>query len=475
MNEERLSRGLVFGAIAAGLGARLAFAASDDGIFWPDEIYQSLEPAHRAVFGYGWQAWEFLEGARHWTLPGLVALIFKVCGALGLSYPEQTIFATRAFFCLLSAAVPLGVYRLSKVAGASPLDAAIGASAAALMALTLYFAPRATGETGSALPVVFGLAATLDEKAGRAHRWIGLGLLALAVFLRLQNAVFCVCLLGLWWWQKRRREAVEALVLFVVAGVVYGLVDLFTWGDFLHSFKVYVRFNLIEGRASGYGTELPWFYLKAFLLSEGRVLLPLFVLAGFAWRSARPLWILWLPFFVVHSILPHKELRFVYVLIPLLAAMGAVGLGNVRARWPNWSVSTRLAVVVLSILSAFMLRELTFGRLGVRNPGPPTLSAIDYSGPENRLLMKAGHLADLCGLRIVSTEHWRTGGYAYLHKQVPMYGLKPRSGSEASYNYVIGRGTPPEGTVVERDGEAWLLAKGAKECAPDADYDWHLE
>lgn len=30
--------------------------------FQPDEFYQSLEVAHRLVFGYGWQTWEWRDG-----------------------------------------------------------------------------------------------------------------------------------------------------------------------------------------------------------------------------------------------------------------------------------------------------------------------------------------------------------------------------------------------------------------------------
>ena len=473
---ERAARWVVSGAVAAGLGARLAFAANDDGIFWPDEIYQSLEPAHRLVFGYGWQAWEFLEGARHWTLPGFVALLFKLSGALGLSYPEQTLGLTRAVFCLISAAVPLGVYRLARVYQATPMDAAVGALASSLMGLSIYFAPRATGETASALPLVFGLAWTLDLTASRRERFFGLLLLCLSVFLRLQNAIFCLSMLGVWFAQNRPRQfLVKGVVVFLLAGLVYGLVDLWTWGRFLHSFRVYVNFNLIEGKASSFGTEPPWFYVKALLLSEGRLVLPLVVLGALAWKKARPLWLVWLPFFVVHSILPHKELRFIYVLLPLLAALGAVGLTAVRERWPNWSISPSLAVFAFTVISAYLLRDLTFGRMGVRNPGPPTLSAIDYSGPENRLLMIAGHMEQVCGLRITSTEHWRTGGYAYFHKQVPLYGLQPRSGTEQSYNHLIGRGTPPAGTIVARNGEAWLLSLDRPVCETDAAYDWHLE
>src|SRR5262249_22626523 len=68
-----VSRLVLFASLAAGAALRLWLAFSDDGVHWPDEIYQTLEPAHRAAFGYGLLAWEFLEGARSWALPALIA------------------------------------------------------------------------------------------------------------------------------------------------------------------------------------------------------------------------------------------------------------------------------------------------------------------------------------------------------------------------------------------------------------------
>src|SRR5580698_3158631 len=50
---------------------------SDQGVFWPDEIYQSIEQAHRLVFGYGMVPWEFRDGARSWVFPGLLAGAIK--------------------------------------------------------------------------------------------------------------------------------------------------------------------------------------------------------------------------------------------------------------------------------------------------------------------------------------------------------------------------------------------------------------
>jgi len=63
---------------------RVWAAWSDHGIFWPDEIYQSLEPAHRLVFGYGLAPWEFRDGARSWLFPGMFAVAWKAAALIGL-------------------------------------------------------------------------------------------------------------------------------------------------------------------------------------------------------------------------------------------------------------------------------------------------------------------------------------------------------------------------------------------------------
>lgn len=463
----------MWGSVAAGLGARFAFLLRDDGILWPDEIYQSLEPAHRLVFGYGFIAWEFLEGARSWALPGLVAGLLELARLLGLDRPDQYLLLVRAAFAVASAFVPTGVYRLAKGLGAAPLDAAVCAAASGLMGLAVYFAPRATGESLAALPLVWGLALALPRDAARRAVLAGVALVGVAVFLRLQVALFGVALLGVYAVRKDRAALAGAAGVLGAMALLYGLLDLATWGRLFHSALVYVRFNV--ERSAEYGREPWWFYARALLQAEGRLVLPCAVLGALAFRRAGALWAGWLLFLVAHSLMPHKELRFVYPLLPLLAALAAVGLTRVHERFPRWHTSTAVAVLAFTAMSLALLQGLTFGRLGIRDPGPPSLSALDFGGRENRLLLAAHRLPDLCGLRITSLEHWRTGGFSYLHRRVPVYGGAQRSGDEGSYNYVIARAETAPGEVVAREGDVVLARMPRQGCTPDPAYDWHLE
>ena len=185
------ARRLLFAAL--GLGALLrVWASADDGIYWPDEIYQSFEPAHRLVYGYGMQAWEFIEGARNWSFAFLVAVLLKLSWVFGLSMPAQYIAVVKGFFAACGVAAVLGVYRLARTLGAEEFFAAAGAAAFSLAAPVIYFAPRAMAENALAACAVWGLALLLDKEAPRKHALLGAALLGLGVLFRLQGAVYCV-------------------------------------------------------------------------------------------------------------------------------------------------------------------------------------------------------------------------------------------------------------------------------------------
>jgi hypothetical protein len=94
----------------------------------------------------------------------------------------------------------------------------------------------------------------------------------------------------------------------------------------------------------------------------------------------------------------------------------------------------------------------------------------------NRLLWAAGKHSDLCGLGLIGYGPVWTGGYAYLHRDVPMLWATPEeafAGSQlgaigVSTNYVLTRADialPAEYATLEVIGEA-KLARRSGGCAP---------
>src|SRR5262245_51671536 len=74
----------------------------DQGVFWPDEIFQSVEQAHRVVFGYGIVPWEFRAGARSWVFPGMIAILLKIAALLGLSTGQSLVLFVKTSMALMS-------------------------------------------------------------------------------------------------------------------------------------------------------------------------------------------------------------------------------------------------------------------------------------------------------------------------------------------------------------------------------------
>ncbi|HVE85959.1 MAG TPA: hypothetical protein VND93_24050 [Myxococcales bacterium] len=421
---------MLAGAVAAGLAARLWLAFTDDGIYWPDEIYQSLEPAHRAAFGYGLRAWELVEGARCWALPGVLAGVMAV-----LRQPEIYLPAIRVLFCLCGVGTALGAARLARTCGADLPGAAAAGACCALLGLGIFFGPRAMSETASALPVVLGLSLVLERDARAREMILGGSLLGIAAMFRLQAAVFAVgALLAVGITRPRQRRWLALAATLAAWAFLFGLLDRVTWGSWFHSARAYLAFNLLEGQASRFGVLPASFYRLALYRSLGPVivLLPLLALASLR-RAPWPA-LLAFGFFALHLWPPHKELRFLWPALPLLCSAAGVGISQLARLRERAALGAAALLLALSVWSAAKVPRYTPFDLGVDMP-----SAFDDGGPENRLLLQAHRLPDLCGLAVRTRPLGYLGGYAYLHRPVPLYGQE-RPPPPGAVNYEIAPG-----------------------------------
>jgi hypothetical protein len=468
--ERLLARAVLVLVLGVGAALRVWTALTDDGIYWPDEVFQSLEPAHRLVFGYGLRAWEFIEGARNWALPALVAALLKLSTWVGLEGPRGYLGLTRGVFALLGATTAWGSYRLARAYGASGLAAAAGASLFALTAVPLYFAPRALSENASAPPVVLGLALALTPGASRRAVRAGASLLGLAVLLRLQNGVFCLGLVAVLAARRDGRAVRDALAVLAGWAFLFGLLDWLTWGRWFHSALVYLDFNILQGKAAAWGTAPFSYYGRVLLRSMGTVTLVAGGLSLLAARRAPGLLGVAAAFYLLHALQPHKELRFLVPMLPLLAALAGVGLDSVLRGLPPSPARLALPLAVVAVAGFSGLRAglLTFGDLGQYENVKPHASAWDDSGPINRLLIAAGRREDVCGLKVEAVHLAWTGGYSYFHRDVPLY---PHSGpgrESGLYNHVVTTsGAVGHGEVVASEGPFVLVRLPQARCAPD--------
>lgn len=470
------ARAVLFGSLALGFLLRARIVFSDDGINWPDEIYQSFEPAHRLVFGHGLVAWEFLEGARTWAVPGFVAVWLALCKLVGADSPSTYIPVVKLVFSVLSLVAALGVYRLARGLGARELDSSFAAATWSLCALALYFSARAMSENLAAVLLVWGVALALEDSRG--SRLTGASLLGLATLARLQSGVVCVVVLVVLISRLERtgwKPVLETFVTLTGWALLYGAWDAAAWhslpgakaGGFFHSAVVYYRFNIVENRGAGWGTA-PWPYYFVYLFrTMPGVSLALGLSALVALKKGWPVVITLAAFLGLHLFVAHKELRFIVPVIPLACALPALALSLLPAK------PARLGLVLLGLVvtvSAWNHQTLTMGDVG-SYPERADSSAWDDFGPVNRLLLAASKQGDVCGLRIDAAHLAWTGGTTYLHAKAPLYmpGFPPQQGF---FNYVITR--PHSGAQRIATEGPWELVKLGTTCVPDVNYSWRL-
>lgn len=413
---------------AAAFALRFAASLLAPGMHHPDEIFQSLEQAHRLVFGYGFVPWEFEHAIRSWILPGLIAGLMRASLVIG-DGPHVYLPVIQAFLSALGAAAVTCIFLwAARIAGTVP--ALVGAAVAVFAPELVYFAPRALTEvvSGHLLVIALYLAFPGDDdvRGGRA-RLAAAGLLfGLAVAIRLQMAPAVALAAAYTLWRLPIARALWIALGGASAVAFAGVVDWWSWGTPFLPYVQNLRYNIGHGVAAHFGVE-PWYHYPALLsVTFGTALAVLLPLAVAGARSKPLLAALALAILLAHQPIGHKELRFLYPLMLLVEALAAIGLAQavawllrrapaslfpwVPARARLWSAAG------LAILALF---------LGGRMVNFILIPDQGLAWLRHRPLIEAARhvasLPDVCGIGTFGIEWYLTGGYAHMHRPVPFH------------------------------------------------------
>jgi phosphatidylinositol glycan class B len=455
---------LLIGAVALATVLRAVLAYSDHSVFWPDEIHQSLEQAHRAAFGYGLLSWEFRDGARSWLFPGIIAAIWKLAAGVGIESSLTLVLLARLL--MVSASV-MAIWFAAKLA--TQVSGPIAGLAVAVIMATfppsVVFSYRAMSETASAPLIALG--AWFLFRRSNPVAWLAGLAIALGCLFRYQNLLFAIVFaIGLLL-QRRARHAVLFCSAGVAVALVGGLLDWVTWGRPFHSLIAYVDFNLIIGGASDFGVEPFWYYARVLWSSAGPLSLAL--LACFAiGMTAEPILAAAVAVYVVaHCVLPHKELRFLVPSFPLFALVAGIGVQRLLARAPRIVG----AVAGLAMTAAFgsALVHLTYEQMGqYAGTSRASLPVWKTEQEPTLLLAEAGGQADLCGIAVLGARAGFTGAYTYLHRDVPLiYGGELCDAEPANYvirSTELGDTKPLPGYTLHSQRGSWGLYRRPGAC-----------
>lgn len=458
--------------LAAALGLRL-LALTLGATYHPDEIYQYLEQAHRLVFGYAVVPWEYHYGIRSWFLPTVLAGPMALGDALAPG-TQAYLLLPRLMLVGLSLLSVLAAYRLG--ARISARHAMAAAWCAALWPEFVLFAGQALTDS-VAVPLVLMAASLLvpPKQAVVLPRNCVLAglLLGFALVVRFQYLPALIVLVGAQLWCDRgRRCRVEALVLVgilalgaLIAFTLAALPDM-ARGDMPYRWLLAnFQQNIGHDRARAYGVDGPWFYPVQMAAAWAIWIVPLLALAWLGARRCPALAAMALTNIVVHSLIAHKEYRFILLstmTIALLAALGSIEVltrGRTMRGWRRlWQTGAERAgeirdgIAVREDGRRLAQRRLAIGwglaaLTSLFMPDQADAWADGRAG--NHMMELVGADRGICGVALWDVRWARLGGYVHVHRPVPFYlpGATPDPGptfwrTQAGYNAVIAPRAP---------------------------------
>lgn len=317
------------------LAIQLIVAWQSHGFFHPDEQYYTL---HFALYKMGQLntnslSWEFAKEIRPWSLPYLYYLLFSFFKFIGVTNPFTLMGLIRILTALFS------WYTLRKFAYALKNQFQHQKYFRCFLFLllsfwgTLFMGPRTSSDNICSSLFLLGLIPFLNygllNKNSLTQKMPSLslfasGLLMGASFIVRFQVGFLIFFFTLWafFFKKVSLKSLSFIFLpaiFFMIGLGF-LLDSAGYEHWTFTPYNYFYFNIIKKVLSSFGVSPWWHYFKMAVLD----LIPLWgiplLLSSlyFIYKFPKHLFsILLVTFFFIHSCFGHKELRFIYPLLPL--------------------------------------------------------------------------------------------------------------------------------------------------------------
>jgi GPI mannosyltransferase 3 len=411
---------------------------------WPDEVFQTLEQGHRLAFGYGIVPWEFRDGVRSWVLPALMAGVMRTTAFLG-SGSHGYLVGVHVSLALASLAPVAAAMAWARREGLK--HAWLAGAACATWFELAYFSSKVLTEVFAAYaiaPALFFSAAAREGGRRRDALWAG-ACWGLTVGFRFHLAP--AALVGLIW--VGRKDLKRWAPMLAGGGAVllaFGLVDWLSWSYPFQSFAKNFWINVVQKKASFFG-ESPWYeYLVSLAQTWSWGAVPLVGLAAIGARRRGLLWQVALAVFAVHTAIAHKEYRFLVPLLVVVVLAASLGLLELLQRSPRTGWAMAGVWLLASGYGAWMYDWRTLAPRPAKGLFPPSPMWTFREGTLRgfELLSTDAHV---CGVAAVRLGWAWTGGFTYLHRDVPFFEISDAASFQRyapSFNIIIAPDVGPQ-------------------------------
>ena len=296
-------------------------AFNSHGFYHADEHYQIIEFAGLKLGTNSTTelAWEYESQIRPALQPTVCFGILKALNFIKITDPYTQAFLLRMLTAILALIVIGYFVKQSK----DQFENEKTKKAYFLLSFLLWFIPlisvRFSSETWSGLLFLLSLGIFLNsEKSLKKPLLIGV-VLGFSFLFRFQT-VFLIFGFILWLLiiKKQFRFILKVGIGFLTVLLIGFLIDSWFYNKWVFTPWNYFYVNIIEGAASGFGVS-PWYYYLEKLITFPTYFIGIPMAIAFITHIIKSpknifLWCI-IPFFIIHSIIPHKEERFLFPIV----------------------------------------------------------------------------------------------------------------------------------------------------------------
>ncbi|WP_242927940.1 glycosyltransferase family 39 protein [Pontibacter vulgaris] len=320
------------------LAIRLLAAVFSKGYAFSDDHFDVIKIAQNWLYDLPYWLNTDMPPRHSMFYTGLHYFIFYTLEAAGINSPDTKMLVIRLLHAFYSLLIVYFGYKITEL-----LSSKTNARLAGLMLALIWFMPfmsvRNLVEMVCIPPYLaaFYLMLKYEKQALNNWKWLLPGaLFALAFVLRYHTALFVA---GAGFVLLYRRQWAQLAWLsfgfILVAFLIQGTIDIIFFDYPFHSIITYFFYN--AENAYGFNTGPAY----RFLLTVLGFLVPpisVFLLMGYARTRRLAPMLFWagLLFFVVHSLFPNKQERFIFPLLPLIVILGVTGWQSYVQHSPFW-------------------------------------------------------------------------------------------------------------------------------------------
>lgn len=330
---------------------RIINAFTISTFFQPDEYFQSLEPAHAFVYGYGELTWEWLTELRNFNYPFIYAVLFQISEFLDLDYTGVYLLP-KLFNGVMAGISDYSLYYLARNlnlfqnnSAKNEIFARYVLAASALSSFNWFVVTRSFSNSFEMILTTIALSywpfsIRLNGSDSKNERIIlksivkSLSIASIACIVRPTNGIIWL-IVGLDFLISKNNSKnlkinvlIYTFIIFMLINLINLLIDFYYYGKLTFPLKNFIKFNLVNSYSDFYGINSISFHFVQSLPFILTTYLPFFVFSMFKFpiikrRLFNAIIISNLIFF---SLITHKEFRFIYQLMPFLIIYSSYGI-----------------------------------------------------------------------------------------------------------------------------------------------------